>query len=427
MGWRGREEESAHQERRPGSPTFSSQRDEMKATRTMSRSIGKPVVFRIVVIAIILSATGFVVFRSVVNGRAIAQRAAHGRDVLDALGTLMRVVDEAEAGHRGYLLTGDESYLETYRSAPGAVDRSMSILESLIQDPIPQRKLMKLKPAVADLLTELAESREIRGRDGFDAALKAVRGSQEKQRLADIQKSVREMEDDERTLLSREAEAAAANVRGTTVTVCILGVILFCAVFGLVERERVNSALERENARLVEEAIIDGLTGLCNRPHFEEAMESSLARANKANTALSMVLFDLDGFKAYNTSYGHKEGNEVLCLVADLIQAQARKHDLVARFGGGQFAILLPGSDARIVRLVGERLRAAIERQPWSLRPITASFGVATVTPEVTSGQVLLKQAEQALARSKDGGRNCVTHHEDPLSKASENVAELVG
>jgi len=158
---------------------------------------------------------------------------------------------------------------------------------------------------------------------------------------------------------------------------------------------------------------------LNNRRHFDEALRSALSFARRHHHPLSLVLVDVDHFKSYNDTFGHPAGDDVLRAVAKLLQSDARANDVVARYGGEEFALVLPATDACGVRSVAERLRAAIASFPWQLRPVTASFGLATTTALVPEAIRLIAEADRALYASKARGRDRVTHHLDLVSSSS--------
>ena len=153
--------------------------------------------------------------------------------------------------------------------------------------------------------------------------------------------------------------------------------------------------LERKNAALRALATTDELTGLKNRRRFFEDLESQFALAARQRSPLSLVLLDVDHFKAYNDAFGHPAGDDVLRGVADALRSVTRGHDTVARYGGEEFAVLLPGTGPDVARGMAERLREAIERRAWPHRPVTASFGVATTTPGTGAAQELVDQADR--------------------------------
>ncbi|WP_422927921.1 GGDEF domain-containing response regulator [Singulisphaera sp. PoT] len=175
----------------------------------------------------------------------------------------------------------------------------------------------------------------------------------------------------------------------------------------------VQAQLEQQNSQLARQATTDPLTGLANRTRLRDALESAAVLSTQQRVPCSVVITDVDNFKSFNDEFGHLAGDEVLKTVASLLRAFARRHDMVARFGGEEFVICLPGTDAHEASGIAERLRATFERYAWKHRKVTASFGVATLPPGLSNATVLLHQADQALYRSKRSGRNRVTHYQD--------------
>jgi two-component system cell cycle response regulator len=183
--------------------------------------------------------------------------------------------------------------------------------------------------------------------------------------------------------------------------------------------------LARANARLEELATTDGLTGLRNHRFFKEALEPSIAFASRHDEPLSLILCDIDHFKQYNDAFGHPAGDALLREFAEQLRSNARTEDLVARYGGEEFAILLKNSDHRQAMMVAEKLRSVIADHEWSLREVTASFGVATLHElgELTAHD-LIDSADRALYASKQAGRNRVTHASDlPRVEAGKTAA----
>jgi diguanylate cyclase (GGDEF)-like protein len=183
----------------------------------------------------------------------------------------------------------------------------------------------------------------------------------------------------------------------------------------LLVEERTRELAEA-NARLERLSSLDGLTGVANRRRFDEVMDQEWRRAARANTPLSLIMLDLDFFKAYNDTNGHLAGDERLRQVAQaLVSAVGRAGDLVARYGGEEFVVLLPGMPQGDAAALAERLRAGVEALGLShnastvSRVVTLTAGVATMVPkERTSPAALLAAADGALYRAKGEGRNRV-------------------
>jgi diguanylate cyclase (GGDEF)-like protein len=172
----------------------------------------------------------------------------------------------------------------------------------------------------------------------------------------------------------------------------------------------VHDELARQNARLAELATTDELTGVKNRRRFREDLDLLFAQADRQASPLSLIMLDIDHFKQYNDRFGHLAGDRVLHEVGSRLRAIIRGHDVVARYGGEEFVVLLPATGADESLDVAERLRTVIADGPWPQCKVTASLGVATSDPDTPSAAILVEQADRALYRSKQSGRNRCTH-----------------
>jgi diguanylate cyclase (GGDEF)-like protein len=159
--------------------------------------------------------------------------------------------------------------------------------------------------------------------------------------------------------------------------------------------------------------IRDGLTGVFNKRKFDEEIEREFARANRYERALSLILADIDFFKAVNDRHGHLAGDFVLQQVAARMRRVLRVEQVLARVGGEEFAVVCPETDASGAVEVAEKLRDEIAREPYRSGAIsisvTCSFGVAQRTAAMASSTELSAVADAALYRSKQNGRNRVT------------------
>jgi diguanylate cyclase (GGDEF)-like protein len=180
-----------------------------------------------------------------------------------------------------------------------------------------------------------------------------------------------------------------------------------------------HAQLQVANAQLQVLAAFDGLTSLHNRRSFMESIEEECRQAQENGTPLSLSLLDVDHFKAYNDTHGHTAGDEVLISVARLLKGAARRSDMVARFGGEEFVIILPGCGPSNAAAHAERIRRIIESAVWPKRPITTSVGVATLSRDISNPADLIAAADKALYYSKHHGRNLVTHADTLPSKES--------
>lgn len=173
-----------------------------------------------------------------------------------------------------------------------------------------------------------------------------------------------------------------------------------------------HAALALRSARLLAEvermAAIDGLTGLANRREFETALSREVGRAKRSGEPLSLVVVDVDHFKEINDTRGHLAGDEVLRTLAKVLSNEVRGMDLVSRYGGEEFAILLPACATEDAERVGERVRVAVGSCP-ALLGVTVSAGVATMPAHADGGVSLIAAADAALYAAKRGGRDRVT------------------
>ena len=155
---------------------------------------------------------------------------------------------------------------------------------------------------------------------------------------------------------------------------------------------------------------VDALTGLKNHRAFQEQLDSELGRALRHGHPLSLLLLDVDRFKSYNDTYGHPHGDEALKMVGQALAENARTSDIPARYGGEEFAMILTDTDTMGAVILGERLRQAVASCGSLQRPLTASIGIATLTPGMSGVAELIAQADRALCHAKGEGRNRVSH-----------------
>jgi diguanylate cyclase (GGDEF)-like protein/PAS domain S-box-containing protein len=176
--------------------------------------------------------------------------------------------------------------------------------------------------------------------------------------------------------------------------------------------------LEATNERLRRMASRDHLTGLPNRRALDEFLDQELGLSDMTGAPLSVVLADLDNFKAINDTWGHAVGDESLMRCAEALTTRCRPTDVVGRFGGDEFLVLLPGTRLEAAEDVAERLRSGIPAMPtcWLFvprPPITMSLGVAQYRPGERSA-TLIRRVDAALYRAKRAGRDCTEREDAP-------------
>ncbi|HSA59356.1 MAG TPA: GGDEF domain-containing protein [bacterium] len=168
---------------------------------------------------------------------------------------------------------------------------------------------------------------------------------------------------------------------------------------------RMAETIKKQKEELVLEATTDELTGILNFRAFQERVQEELTRAGRMGKPLSLILADIDHFKEFNDTYGHLAGNEALKTLAALLKRNSRRYDLAARFGGEEFALVLPETDGIKAAAIAERFRAAAAAHDHGL---TISCGVAAYPAEAKDLDGLIARADQKLYAAKSAGRNRV-------------------
>ena len=165
---------------------------------------------------------------------------------------------------------------------------------------------------------------------------------------------------------------------------------------------------------LEQQASIDVLTGIFNRMKFEEFFEFELQKAKMQRTQLSIILLDIDDFKNVNDTFGHDVGDDILKSITKLISLNIRGTDTICRWGGEEFAILLPGTHLEQAKHVANNLRKTIYEAELNLIPIktSCSFGVATLNDEDNKDS-LFKRVDMTLYRAKNSGKNIVVGEDE--------------
>jgi diguanylate cyclase (GGDEF)-like protein/PAS domain S-box-containing protein len=214
-----------------------------------------------------------------------------------------------------------------------------------------------------------------------------------------------------------EAHSSTMEMGGKTVLISLM--------IDITERTRVEREVRTLQDQLREQAIRDPLTGLYNRLPLNEFFDRELRVAVRRRQPISIVLGDLDYFKAVNDTYGHQAGDEALKVFGDLIRRSYRASDIPCRYGGEEFLILLPDMTLERTYRRTERLREALEATPViygaSTIHLTGSFGVATFPQHGKTREALIAAADRALYAAKDGGRNQIKSYSMAIETPQES------
>ena len=175
-----------------------------------------------------------------------------------------------------------------------------------------------------------------------------------------------------------------------------------------------------------EMSITDGLTKLYRRRFFQERFDSEIDRARRYSRPLSLIMLDLDEFKMYNDAYGHPAGDDLLRRMARLMEAAFKRPSILARFGGEEFAVIIPEAAKEPARETAEAFRAMVEAagrdEPEGRKPVTVSGGVATFPHDAQTRRDLIARADLALYRAKGEGRNRVCSYDPAVDREDRQV-----
>ena len=197
------------------------------------------------------------------------------------------------------------------------------------------------------------------------------------------------------------------------------------------------AALRQQLTDLSDLVRTDPLTGIANYRYFIQALEQEIERTLRSGQPTSLIMLDIDFFKKVNDQWGHEVGNQALAHLSQLLQKTVRKLDIPCRYGGEEFAIILPDTTLAASIPVAERIRQEIEKSPLiverQLLQLTVSLGIATYTEQQNSGiEDLIKRADQYLYQAKETGRNRTCHAELPsvdsvTTEEKQTLSKLFG
>lgn len=341
-------------------------------------------------------------------------------EVLEELQITLLTLKDIETSTRGYVITGDQTYLEPYDAALTVIDRHVTHLKRLtVTGARQQERIAEAESLISQKLALASRIIRLRAERGFPAAQRLIAMDEGERHTSLLSQVFMDMVDTEnRHLRSRVMHANSSKewaVATTTVALPLIFIQLVL-VFLLIRRHLAGRAATEATLQ----ALLnhDELTGLFNRRLANVRLKEEMARARRYQHALALILLDIDHFKTVNDVHGHPTGDKVLRWVAEHLRATVRNTDTPARFGGEEFAVILPETSLQDAFALAERIRRAVAAEPFAPPnghkaarrvPITLSAGVAEFAGDNGRDETeesLITAADRALYLAKRHGRN---------------------
>jgi diguanylate cyclase (GGDEF)-like protein len=361
---------------------------------------------------------------------SLANEAAESaQQVLVATRDVLSAMKDAESSHRGYVITGRDEFLKTYDGALRELRSQLARLHDLAGSrPDLGARLATLSGQVEDRVRQMERLIDLRREQGLEPSARAAAEGRGRRIMDGLRATAGEIVSSEQARLDelrrerarRSAITAYALALVSFLDLLVLGIVYYLVFRTIAERARAEAELRAMGEQLkasmqtlAELSITDALTGLYNRRYLDETLRRELLRAERAKLPVAVIMLDVDHFKRFNDTYGHDAGDAVLRSLAGLMQKHARGGDILCRYGGEEFAMIMPEMSCAAAAQRAERLLEAtrlltVEHGGRPLGRVTLSAGVALFPDHGAEGPALLQAADSALYAAKKAGRDRV-------------------
>jgi len=378
-------------------------------------SLEKKLILSISAVVLLLVAVGIIAFRALNDSIEISQQVSNTRETLTNVDATLLTLKDAEAYQRRFL-EGRGDALEHFHLTREETKRKLSRLKTLTaHNKRHQERLAKLEPEIHKKLDRMNDSVRLRASEGVASAKEKAVSDEELREMDTIIQNLGEIKTEEQATLDQKLASSDASVRNVSLSfggVFVLILSLLGLVFFLVKREFViQKQLEK---RLRDLASIDELTMLYNRREINRHFKDEEERFRRSGRPFSFLLLDIDHFKSVNDKYGHPIGDKVLQHVANKIRESIRTIDVPGRYGGEEFAVILPDTVGENAYIIAERVRQTVAKAPYVLErddkstievPVTISIGISSIEKDETEEDVI-RTADTALYQAKNAGRD---------------------
>lgn len=360
----------------------------------------------------------------------------HTYQVIEKINDAMLATVDSERLERAYLASGDKTTLQNFKRDTQETLASVDSIKKLtIKNMAQQKRITQIEAAIRKHIHLSQNIIAIAQNEGREAALKAEKMTTGKDHIEPIKNLVLEMTAAEVDLLQARNEQALYHNRKShimTISVSCLSAVLLLLSFYLLNhqitlRQKDALALKKANDTLHFLSVRDPLTGLYNRRYLQETLQRETLSSLRKKTSLAIIMADIDHFKRFNDTYGHDTGDSVLKNIGKLFQEHVRGSDVVCRYGGEEFIIVLYDTHLEAAKQFAERVREnmrriSIQYGNSTLGSITLSQGIAVFPSHGITPKTLIESADRALYMAKERGRDRVICANEEVIKAENTL-----